>query len=425
MTHSAHTPVAHKPTSPRPLAAAGRASLALLLPFLASGLHAQETAYAYGGFSVGQARAKLEAERNVADRLPAGVLAEAISKDERDTGYKLFLGYQMNRNWALEAGYFQLGRFSLAARTQPTGQLDGRFDMKGVNLDLVGSLPLAEGWSVLGRIGAQFNRTRTHFEGSGAALAGSGDPSRRDSNLKIGAGLQYAMGSSMALRAELERYRVRDALGQHIPVQLLSLSLVFPFGGAAAAPRYSAAPAAYSAAPARTALLVPPPAPAALPLPANPSPQQPMDMQPMDMPPTAAGLLAVPRRISFSAESLFDFDVAELRPQGVLALDALALELRGADFQAVTVAGHTDRLGSSDYNQRLSLQRADAVKRYLVETAGIPAHKISAVGRSETMPLTRSADCAGLPERSDALRACLQPDRRVEVEVLADVPAQR
>jgi OOP family OmpA-OmpF porin len=83
----------------------------------------------------------------------------------------------------------------------------------------------------------------------------------------------------------------------------------------------------------------------------------------------------------------------------------------------ITVEGHTDRLGSDAYNQRLSTRRAEAVKSYLVGTGGIDGTKISAVGKSESAPVTKPGDCTGT-SASTKLLACLQPDRRVEVEVV-------
>ena len=83
----------------------------------------------------------------------------------------------------------------------------------------------------------------------------------------------------------------------------------------------------------------------------------------------------------------------------------------------INVEGHTDRLGSEAYNQTLSLERADAVKAYLVSSGRIPAGKISAVGKGETMPVTVAADCKG-DRQSAQLVTCLQPDRRVEIEVI-------
>lgn len=78
--------------------------------------------------------------------------------------------------------------------------------------------------------------------------------------------------------------------------------------------------------------------------------------------------------------------------------------------------GHTDRIGSPKYNQKLSMQRAEAVKAYLVESAGIPADKISVTGMGETQPTTKLDECKGT-KATKKLIACLQPDRRVEVEV--------
>lgn len=75
-----------------------------------------------------------------------------------------------------------------------------------------------------------------------------------------------------------------------------------------------------------------------------------------------------------------------MRPEGRAALDRFAQELIGTRFQTITVEGYTDRLGTASYNQRLSLQRADAVKAYLVETKGIDAAKISAVGNGMSAP---------------------------------------
>lgn len=78
----------------------------------------------------------------------------------------------------------------------------------------------------------------------------------------------------------------------------------------------------------------------------------------------------------------FGFDSAELTPQGVAALAALGTALKdpalsGARFR---IAGHTDAKGSDSYNQALSERRAEAARRYLVETAGVEAGRLSAVG---------------------------------------------
>ncbi len=123
-----------------------------------------------------------------------------------------------------------------------------------------------------------------------------------------------------------------------------------------------------------------------------------------------------PRRVSFSADTLFAFDRSEIRPQGKVALDQFAHELGGTHFDAIPVEGHTDRLGSQAYNQKLSVRRAEAVKSYLVSAGGVDAARISAVGMSESQPVTKAEDCRGTKPNAK-LVACLQPDRRVDVEV--------
>jgi OOP family OmpA-OmpF porin len=122
------------------------------------------------------------------------------------------------------------------------------------------------------------------------------------------------------------------------------------------------------------------------------------------------------RRVSFSAESLFGFDQSTIMPAGKAALDTFAGELRGTTFDVVVVEGHTDRLGSEAYNQKLSAQRAETVRNYLVNAAGLEAAKVSAVGKGESQPVTAADACKG-SKATRALIACLQPDRRVDVEV--------
>jgi OOP family OmpA-OmpF porin len=78
------------------------------------------------------------------------------------------------------------------------------------------------------------------------------------------------------------------------------------------------------------------------------------------------------------------------------------------------LGGHTDRIGSEAYNQALSERRVASVRNYLVQN-GIPANEVRAVGYGETRPVTTLQQCQG--QSGAALLACLQPDRRVEVEV--------
>lgn len=375
-------------------------SLAGLGALFAASSFAQESGYAYGGLSIGQSRAKIDEPRITANLLSGGLTTTSMSRDESDTAYKIFGGWQFNQHFALEAGYFNLGKFSFTSTTTPAGTLSGQIKLQGVNVDLVGTLPLGERWSAQARIGAQSAQARDTFSGTGAVTVLNPNPSKRAINYKVGGGLQYELGRSLFVRGEVERYRINDAVGNHGDINMVSLSLVVPFGRAPiSVPRAMAAP--YDAAPSPT------PTPAETPVVVAAAPVAP----PVVVAPQ-------PRRVSFSADSLFTFDRSTIRPEGKAALDTFANELKGTQFNVISVVGHTDRLGSQIYNQKLSSQRAEAVKAYLVNAGGIDGTKISALGKSESQPVTKPDDCKGT-KPNPKLITCLQPDRRVEVEVAA------
>lgn len=119
-------------------------------------------------------------------------------------------------------------------------------------------------------------------------------------------------------------------------------------------------------------------------------------------------------KVTLNADTLFDFDKAILRPQGRDALDAFVGKLQGVELQTITAVGHTDRIGSSSYNQKLSNERAAAVKDYLV-SKGIDSGHVKTDGVGETQPVTKAGECAG--GKSKKVIECLQPDRRVDIEV--------
>ncbi len=353
----------------------------------------------YGGASVGRSAATIDDARITSGLASQGLAISGISNNDRDTGYKLFGGYQINRNFGVEAGIFDLGNFGYTATTVPAGLLAGDIRMRGLNLDLVGTWPITERFSALARVGAIHSRVNGAFASSGAVRMpyANANPSERSTGYKAGLGLAYALTDALSVRAEAERYRMKDSVGNKGHIDLVSVGLVYRFGARSAPPvAYTPAPVAMAAAPAPAPapVVAPPPAPTPLPAPAP----------------------VMPRTISLSADSLFDFDKSVIKPEGRVALDKLASDLRGAQYDAVRITGHTDRIGANAYNLKLSARRAEAVSAYLVQTAGIPAGKISARGVNGDNPVTRPGDCKG-SKPTPALIACLQPDRRVEVEV--------
>lgn len=123
-------------------------------------------------------------------------------------------------------------------------------------------------------------------------------------------------------------------------------------------------------------------------------------------------------RITYSTEVLFDFDGTELRADGRKVLDDLAQKILAAELESIAATAHTDRVGDDAYNERLALRRADAIRTYLVGK-GVPEKLVRVDSKGEREPVT-AGRCDTLGEehrRNSNLIACLQPDRRVEIEV--------
>jgi OmpA-OmpF porin, OOP family len=120
--------------------------------------------------------------------------------------------------------------------------------------------------------------------------------------------------------------------------------------------------------------------------------------------------------VNFETEPLFNFDKSEVRGDQRSKLDEFISSLSGTQYDSISVAGHTDRIGKDAYNQKLSERRAQAVKEYLV-SKGVPAGKIQDEGKGKADPV--SGDACNKVRARKKLIACLQPDRRVEVSVTA------
>ena len=140
----------------------------------------------------------------------------------------------------------------------------------------------------------------------------------------------------------------------------------------------------------------------------------------------------VDETVSLSTKTLFGFDKDNLRPEAQENLDSLAQRLSNDSVQTVRVEGHTDFMGSEEYNQALSERRANVVANYLVGR-GVASSKISAVGLGESqaqMTATCEAEVAKLGKKVSkakkraALIACIEPDRRVDVKIRSVVTRQ-
>ncbi|MGQ0651273.1 MAG: OmpA family protein [Betaproteobacteria bacterium] len=152
-------------------------------------------------------------------------------------------------------------------------------------------------------------------------------------------------------------------------------------------------------------------APAPAPM-ARPAPQAPVAAAPQ--PPTQQPAW---EKVALSADVLFEFNSAMLKPEGRQRLDEIAMQLQDARMEEIAITGHTDRIGSPHYNLRLSQERAQAVTDYLRSRG--PTQNYRVVARGESAPVT-GASCSNLGRESGANRRlveCLQPDRRVEIQL--------
>ncbi|WP_434516884.1 OmpA family protein [Dechloromonas sp. ARDL1] len=128
-----------------------------------------------------------------------------------------------------------------------------------------------------------------------------------------------------------------------------------------------------------------------------------------------AGVKPSGEKITVAADALFDFNKAVLRPEGKAKLDDLVSKAKAIKLEVILAVGHTDRIGNDAYNQKLSEKRAAAVKEYLV-AKGIEANRVYTEGKGEKQPVTGDK-CKG-DKKTAALISCLQPDRRVDIEVI-------
>lgn len=154
-------------------------------------------------------------------------------------------------------------------------------------------------------------------------------------------------------------------------------------------PECNPAPKATPAAPSAPAQPAAPAAPAA---PATPAPA------------AKPAPASVRQAVVIQADALFDFDKSVLRPDGRKSIDDAVAKLSGVDLELVIATGHTDSVGSDAYNQRLSERRAAAVKEYLV-SKGIPASKVTTIGKGESQPVATNKTAEGR-----------QKNRRVDIE---------
>jgi OOP family OmpA-OmpF porin len=321
----------------------------------------------YMGGNIGQSKAKIDEKSINRQLIDSGFTSSTINEDDSDLAYKLFGGYQLNDNFAIEAGYFDLGQFSYTATTVPKGTLNGKINLKGVNLDLVGFLPLSEKFSAFARVGANYARAEDTFSSSGAvSVPTDATPTKTATHYKAGVGLQYDLSRSVGLRAEAERYRIDDAVGNQGDINMFSLGLVYRFG----------------------------------------------QEKPVQIEETSQVIVPVKVKTQEYCTILdiqFEIkqDVIEREEEENLAVIGTFMK-KYPDTTAV-IEGHSDNVGTSDYNLKLSQRRAQSVVNYLVDELNIAPDRLTAVGYGETRPIADNSTREGKQanRRIAAVIACV------------------
>lgn len=142
-------------------------------------------------------------------------------------------------------------------------------------------------------------------------------------------------------------------------------------------------------APAPVAAPAPPPVAAPAPAPAPVAPPQPTT-----------------EKVTFAADAFFDFNKATLKPEGKAKLDDLVSKMGGIALEVIIAVGHTDSVGGDAYNQKLSVQRAEAVKAYLT-SKGVEKNRVYTEGKGKKQPVADNKTAEGRAK-----------NRRVEIEVV-------
>ncbi|QJC55548.1 Outer membrane porin F [Polaromonas vacuolata] len=111
-------------------------------------------------------------------------------------------------------------------------------------------------------------------------------------------------------------------------------------------------------------------------------------------------------KVTYAADAFFDFDRSVIKPAGKAKLDDLISKIKGINLEVIIAVGHTDSVGSDKYNQKLSVNRSEAVKAYLV-SKGVEKNRVYTEGKGEKQPVADNKTAEGRAK-----------NRRVEIEVV-------
>ncbi|MEL7592692.1 OmpA family protein [Aeromonas veronii] len=293
--------------------------------------------------------------------------SQDVGKDA--TAISLFGGYNFTENLGAEIGYLSTGDWDISGHD---------FNSKGATLSVIGRLPLSEMFSLFAEGGGYIYHVESVNGGDDnlAPLAGLGVTARLHDWVDLQARYRYIV----RVGDDPDNGKANSGTQRWVSdISTATLELVIH-------PNRSQ------------------------PKEATPTPA------PVVVPPPPAEPEVVDQTFNLSSDVLFAFSKADLKQEGMSALDDLyqqIVDVQPKDGSAV-VMGYTDRIGSDANNQRLSEARAQTVADFLI-SKGLPADKVSIQGNGASNPVTGN-QCDAIKAKA-ALIDCLGPDRRVEVRV--------
>jgi OOP family OmpA-OmpF porin len=287
-----------------------------------------------------------------------------------DKAYGLRVGKPLNENFDVQMGYTW-------AKTDETGR-SYKQETLGVDALYFFSRKTFRPFVLVG-VGAE----RDHLSPGIASVQAK----RTSPYVSAGLGFQSVINDRWSFQADVRNVHGFLRGDEFRPSKVNNQYLMFALS-------YALGPTPQPPAPPAPPVVAPEPAPA--PVPVAPPPPPPARFE----------------KVTMSATELFAFDSAKLAPEQPKLDDMAKLLNDNPSISGIIITGYTDRIGSDKYNQKLSEQRANSVKAYLVGK-GVGADRLTAQGKGKANPVVA---CDGKKQKRADLIKCLEPNRRVEVE---------
>lgn len=289
--------------------------------------------------------------------------------------FGVFAGYNINERVAAEWGYDYFGRMTVNSTDSVTSKPQFKHSAHGSQLSLKLNYPMAKNLNLFAKVGGAYVFNNYQFSANSGLSQRARKASKTNFSLLGGLGLDYKVASDLTFRVE---YQYLNKVGKNLKVNrvklkyqpdfhALSVGVVYNFGSA------------------------------------RPKPVE-------------SNKLHINKNFEFDTDVLFDFGKADLKVGATQALDKVYQDISALNLNKayVSVNGYSDRVGTDNFNQKLSQRRADNVAGYIINK-GISPEFVTATGYGKKTPVTGNS-CDAVKSRN-ALIQCLAPDRRVSVRV--------